>query len=364
MLRESTATLAAGSVTHGTVASQVRLQIMRGEFSPGSRLPTRSELKQRFKTTSATVQRAFDTLAEQGFVNAEGPRGTFVARRPPHLHRYALAFPEARPSEGNLRFWSALEFAAASGQLADPADIPQFAHTRFYPDAEDACRLLYQMQTHQLAGVIFTYNPNYLANTPIMRVQDVPMVAIMSSEENMGVPVVAPDYESFFGAALDDIRRRGRRRVAALCPGGLFASEREHFQLGIERRGMTTHSSWWQPVDLGNPQWAACYAELLMNPGPAGRPDALIVADDNLTEHVLLGVLKAGVRIPEDVTIVAHSNFPAILSGAEKALPICRIGFEATTILQTCMRLLDLQRAGREVPRLTKISAVLESELP
>ncbi len=363
MPRETTDTLAEGSVTQGTLARLVRQQIVRGEFSPGSRLPTRTDLKRQFGTTSATVQRAFNILADQGFVHAEGPRGTFVSRRPPHLHRYALAFPEESPSADTLRFWSALSQVAVSGELSEPGDIPQFFHVRHYPAAEDARRLLYEMQTHQLAGVIFTFNPNFVAGTPLMQVTDIPMVAVMGTDDIMGVPAVKLDYESFFSQALDELQRRGRRRVAALCPGGLFASHRDSFCRAVQGRGMVTHSSWWLPADLENPPWAASYAELLMNPGLAGKPDALIVADDNFTEHALLGLVRAGARLPEDVVVVAHSNFPALLSPAEQSYPVKRIGFSAREILLTCMSLLDLRRAGGAVPSLTNIKAVLETEL-
>ena len=69
---------------------------------------------------------------------------------------------------------------------------------------------------------------------------------------------------------------------------------------------------------------------LLFSPAPADRPDGLIVADDNFTEQAIAGVLETGCRIPQDVTVVSHWNFPL---PAPQMVPIHTAGPDARLII-------------------------------
>ena len=55
------------------------------------------------------------------------------------------------------------------------------------------------------------------------------------------------------------------------------------------------------------------------------RPDGLIVTDDNLLTSASEGLLAAGVRVPEEVSVVALTNFPNLVPSA---VPVTRIGFD------------------------------------
>src|SRR5262245_24538533 len=70
----------------------LRQDLIKGRYAPGTRLPTRADLIDRFDASAMTVQTAVDRLKKDGFVIARGRQGTFVADHPPHLHRYGLVF--------------------------------------------------------------------------------------------------------------------------------------------------------------------------------------------------------------------------------------------------------------------------------
>ena len=54
--------------------------------------------------------------------------------------------------------------------------------------------------------------------------------------------------------------------------------------------------------------------------GPAhDRPDALVITDDNLVPAATAGVLAAGRRVPADLEVVAHANFPHVTPSAVPA---------------------------------------------
>ena len=53
-------------------------EIESGELPPGSKLPSESELSQRFSVNRHTVRRALSTMAEEGLIRVEQGRGSFV----------------------------------------------------------------------------------------------------------------------------------------------------------------------------------------------------------------------------------------------------------------------------------------------
>lgn len=53
-------------------------EIESGAFQPGSKLPSESELSQRFAVNRHTVRRALSTMAEEGLIRVEQGRGSFV----------------------------------------------------------------------------------------------------------------------------------------------------------------------------------------------------------------------------------------------------------------------------------------------
>jgi GntR family transcriptional regulator len=59
----------------------LREKIASGAFAPGERLPTESELIKQYGDSRITVRQALGTLAEEGMIERQQGRGTFVAQR-------------------------------------------------------------------------------------------------------------------------------------------------------------------------------------------------------------------------------------------------------------------------------------------
>jgi DNA-binding LacI/PurR family transcriptional regulator len=89
------------------------------------------------------------------------------------------------------------------------------------------------------------------------------------------------------------------------------------------------------------------------------RPNALIIYDDNLTDHVIAGLLRAGVRVPDELMVVTHANFPLPPGGD---FPLTRIGFDCRQLLLQC---LNAVRAGssKNGPIGVPLVAQMEHEL-
>ncbi len=70
------------STAYGVVADNLRRRIARGEFEPGQRLPTETELCRSFSTSRITVRRAMAILEDERLVRRRAGSGTFVNRVP------------------------------------------------------------------------------------------------------------------------------------------------------------------------------------------------------------------------------------------------------------------------------------------
>ncbi|ETX28298.1 PLP-dependent aminotransferase family protein [Roseivivax isoporae] len=82
------------------VASAIRTAITAGTLAPGDRLPPVRDLAWRLGITPGTVARAYTLLTDDGTVQGEVGRGTFVARRaPPDAGAAVEWVPRANPAE-------------------------------------------------------------------------------------------------------------------------------------------------------------------------------------------------------------------------------------------------------------------------
>jgi DNA-binding LacI/PurR family transcriptional regulator len=300
-------------------------------------------------------------LQFQGFVEMQRRRGTFVARHLPHASRYALAFPWGE-SHGPSQFFKAIRKEAEKLQRPERR-LSLFFNVDGDANAEDFRDLATQVEDHCLAGLIFTYHPHHLIGWPILETKGVPRVAIISSPNFPGIPAVGTDGWGFLDKALDRVVARGRRRVAAITLAhdapqqDKFAAR---FAAALAARGLVSHPWWVQGASFETPRWAGNVAQVLMAAAPTERPDALLIMDDNLVEHATAGLAEYGVRVPADVEVIAHTNFPW---PTPSAVPATRLGFDIGKLVATCLELIDQQRRGEATPELTLIPALFEEEL-
>ena len=81
----------------------------------------------------------------------------------------------------------------------------------------------------------------------------------------------------------------------------------------------------------------------------------MIIGDDNLVPAVILGLLDAGIRVPEDISVVAHCNFPG---PTPSLLPVTHLGYDSRQLLHLLMESIDLQIQGGTPPPVTMLPAV------
>lgn len=354
-----------------SITRNLREQITSGHLLPGGRLPTRENLEQFYGASRLTVQRALDQLVQDGFVYVQGRQATFVADAPPHLHRVALVFPaHVHQSEWN-GFWTALSREAANLEREEGAQIPHFYGVDGHTDAEDYGRLEREVEAQRLRGIIFAVLPAHLQLSGVLD-SPIARVATMRSGNVPNVPAVALDNNSLIAQALEYLRDLGRRRIAVLADPVWLQKHRATLESSLAAHGLESRPYWIQGVSPEARDAARGCAHLLAHSRALEAFDGFFIADDNLLEPALGGLLMAGTKVPGDVAIVAHGNFP---SPRPSLVPLQRVGFSAAKVLRACLQSIDEQtthlearhqqrREGIESPEAMPVpDFVIEAEL-
>jgi DNA-binding LacI/PurR family transcriptional regulator len=349
------------------IAEELRAKIIHGDYLPGASLPTRTELEAHFQVSRVTIQRALDRLMEDGFVVAKPGAGTYVAERPPHLYRYGVVFPYRSTEEKRwMPFWTILRDAALSPNesLGEKRErrIAVFYSSRGRVDSMDYLELEHDVESHTLAGLLFVSNPVELLDAVPLTEPGIPRVVITDAEVPDTVAVkVRLDAQSFLDKALDFLAQRGRRRIALLteASAGVENPFCTYFVNGVAKRQMESSPRWIQAIRSADAAWARNLTHLLMQAPPADRPDGLVIAHDGLVEHAKAGLIAAEARVPDEVDVLAHCNFPALFPAV---LPIKRLGYDVRQVLRVCLECIDRLRAGETLPKTVKIPAMFEEE--
>lgn len=340
----------------------LRQRIVQGRLSPGERLPNRIELIEQFGVSSITVQQAFDGLIRDGFVEARGRAGTFVARHPPHRFQFAVVFPEK--VSPRFPFWSALrEVLIRRGTIeGDGVGFAIYEQVCAENPGPDQARLESDLRASRLAGVIVAANPSYLPNELLDLIDALcPAVAVMAERCPRGWPTVYFDYSSFLDRAITIAKAAGRRQLAAVCSRFTAPALASHFRSSAKSARLTLKPWWMMPIPPHAADAIPLCIQLLMNPEQQSRPDALIIADDALIHPALTGLIAAGVRVPDDLLLIGLSNSPS----PANALPVERVYFDSSELLDLCLPLLNPKRRGKSsAPPMIFLPARLAHELP
>jgi DNA-binding LacI/PurR family transcriptional regulator/DNA-binding transcriptional regulator YhcF (GntR family) len=337
------------------ISEHLRREIIEGKLAPGGRLPTQAELVQRFHVSPVTIQRAIDRLSREGFIRTRGRNGTFVTPHPPHLFSYGVVFRD-QARIGRSRYHEVLESEALRLQRSGDRKVTIFHGITGRDDTEDSSQLLSLVRSHQMAGLLLIDGDTF-HGTPLLDEPEIYRAAVMSRKvDSLGCPIIYPDMNEMVDLALDTLLQRGRKRVACIVTVPVYQLVGEYLRVAMESRGMSTSYRWVQILPHDLPEASRNAVVMLLSPGPE-RADGLFVVDENLAEGAWAGLVSAGVRVPQDIDVVAHCHFPRSIPSV---LPVKRVGFDTRQILETAVRLIDTQRQGNQVPGVTRISAVLE----
>jgi len=105
--------------------------------------------------------------------------------------------------------------------------------------------------------------------------------------------------------------------------------------------------------------WVRNLVRLLFRAPPDRRPDGLIVANENLCDHVMNALQQENLVAGRDLDIAVHTNFP---TNRPKQWQIKRIGFDVRDILESCIETIDAGGAGNFPVPLKLVRPVVEKD--
>lgn len=349
------------SAKSAQVLTQLRSQILEGRLPPGGRMPTFDEMTERFGVSRAVLQSAVAKLKRDGFVRSVNRQGLFVADKPPHLHRYGVVFP-MHPEQPH---WSRINLAlvneARKFERADPSQLFKIftglANETTGRTVHDT--ILNDIALHRLAGLILMPGTYHLIDEIRPRNPAFPLVSIFAPE-NWGFRMnVTVDRVMFYRKALKRLAELGRSRIAMIQMEGTITGI--DYPALFTEAGLLFREHWLQVVGRNHGDSLQRLIALLLDYPKDQRPDGLILADDNLIERGAAGLAKTGIRVGEDISVVAHTNWPWPYSSV---LPMDRLGYNATDILGRAIQTIRDYQEGMEIPCDQYIPAQFEWELP
>jgi len=348
-------------VEQDKISAFVRGKIISGKWPAGQKIPTRLELGKKFGVTVVTVQRTLAPLVSDGFlrVDMKKDRGTYVNETPPHLCNYAIVFASAPSICGwNMFFAAQLEVSKAVQKELGIKITPYFVIDG-NPTRPDYIRLVNDIRKERLAGIIFTSRIFLIEKTPVVQEGNIPRVIIGNEKGREDIPWITFRNHAFIEKSLDYLESRNCRRIAFILAPGLQGDFTEQLKKSFARRKLVFVPQWHQVCNLEYAEAAANVVRLLMSLPKSERPNAILVGDDNFIEPVCEGLKLAGIKVPEELEIVSHCNFPRT---SLPTLPVKLIGYDIHGLLLRCLEILRLQKSSGNIMKANFIDACADEE--
>lgn len=296
------------------IVEGLRESIVAGEYAPGKRLPSESELVRRFGVSRMTVVKAVKELEYQGLVTRRVGSGTYVSPQAgAGSHIFGLLIPELGQTEifepichGMASFSGVAQHSLLWGNSAQ--QNPDGKDRAKEALAEDLGR---QYIAQQVSGVFF-------APLELSANKDEVNRRIVAAFDRAKIPVVLldrclepyPERSRYDLVGIDNRRtaymaamhlvRAGAQRIAFL--GKQYSASTVDARVAGYREALFAAGLLRQEdlVLRGDPSDQQWIAQMLA----AHRPDAFLCANDHTAAMLMQALLRLGVRVPEEIRIV------------------------------------------------------------
>jgi LacI family transcriptional regulator len=159
-----------------------------------------------------------------------------------------------------------------------------------------------------LDGFLVTAPDRRDARIALLLERDVPFVVHGRDPEQNGYPYFDADNRAIARAAAELLADLGHRRIALLngpAPRAYSGERLQGFRDALAARGLTCEPQLVRHGDTSTAYGRAAAAELL---ALGQRPTALVCCNSLAASGALEAIRAAGLRVPEDLSIVAHDD--------------------------------------------------------
>lgn len=303
----------------------LRKAISKGTWAPGERLPSFAELREQFEMAPSTVSRALLHLERDGLVVRRPGSGIYVAEPPKKQLKGVIGFQGFSFKERYLPYWMNLMEG-----VQDAAHVAGFEV------------LLHKDQTavkwEKVDGVLI-----HGENIPDEKVPHLmPRVAVVFS--GLPIPTVRADDLGGIQLAVNHLIALGHRRIGYMCfvEAEVVQSRIAGYRAALSRAGIAADPLWLrgiklQPANSARHLGEVNMAQWLADGWKETGCTALLVQNDLFALGVLDAFKVAGIRVPEDVSLVGYDG-TELGESAEPTLtsvgvPLEKIGSHAVEML-------------------------------
>jgi DNA-binding LacI/PurR family transcriptional regulator len=290
-----------GSLGYHQIADRLRSAIQSAEVLPGSMLPTERELQSQFGVSRTTVRRALAALTDSGWAESVPNRGVAARLGPLRVDSKTIAFIDSI-DDFNLSVYVALNKRLQRvGYHLVQVDSRSLG-------VEGAIEHAF---VNQFAGA-FVWSkegfPDVRRLHPI--VQAMPVIALDHSLKYVQTDVVGLDNLHGAALAVRHFASLGRKQIA--ISGMLDMVEVKHdrhsgYLKGLFEAGLRpTPRNFVFCFTSGMEQCDTLHLDRrLQDPD---RPDAIFITDDIFITAIYDAVLRANLRVPEDVALISFGG--------------------------------------------------------
>ncbi len=319
------------------VCTTLRSEIV-GRLRPGDKLPNLRELGRQLGVSINTVLAAVDLLSRDGLVEKRHGRGIYVAERARRWRVGVLSELDLLDSRVGPSFRTTANLLRL--QLSDRgAEVQLYvghAEPGLGASDEPTCPQFWDdAAAGRLDGAIILDVPSTPAWHRRVRACRIPAVGSLTGYE------VHPDQAGMAAVAVQHLAGQGCRRL------GLISWHGEAFFRQAVAEAEASTSEAWIRADLDPAMPGTGWEEFReIWSSQAGRPDGLVVLDDMLFVDAQLAMLELGVRIPQDLRLVAMN-----VHGASRPprLPVARLDLDPAKVATVFVDLLLAQLRGEPV---------------
>jgi len=288
------------------LADVVRDAVRGGEYRPGQPIPSERELCETHQLSRTTVRRAVEILIDEGILERAPGAGTFVGKG-----------RAARPSDAMLGLIVPTLANPFYGQLSDA--LSQEASQRGYQILlgrfeNDEWRMTEQLQRFadnpNVKGILVAPASAHLADPRVYaRLQQMPLPALflVRKPEECDADLVMTDHIGGARAVVGHLIELGHRRIAYI--GTSRVAPNRHltgYREALAAAGIEPHPDLIVEVDAAADEAGRRGVQQLVERRTPFT--AIFARTDQAAVWVLDALRAAGLRVPEDVSLVGFDD--------------------------------------------------------
>lgn len=316
-------------------------KIRSGEYAPGDLLPGELDLCEKKGVSRTTVRQALNVLENEGFIERQRGRGTYVKDMPAnagknsqdisdkHLQKpYALLIPEiSRPIFAVL----ARGFDEFLSGIHQQMMICHSLHN-IYKQGD----IILQLLNQQISGVAIV--PPIGKQTPVHQVAQlqnnrIPVVFCHRGVEGISAPLLCWDSFQIGKIAAKEIIRRGHKQIGFIAPLKYSINEQQFkgFESELIDAGIAIaeENILWAKNSADNCELNGIVeTDLAKMLSKKSRPTAVYCTDTSEAEKLYMVALQKGLKVPQDISLVSSDDKQHCSYISSKLALVCKNEFE------------------------------------